>query len=276
MFESRAQSLLNVFSGHCPQLVVASSMDVYQAFDVLNGKAEGIEPTPITEESKLRERRFPYSDQANSAPTPQMAEFWRKYDKISVEELLFAQSAIAVTVIRLPMVYGERDFQHRMWDYIRAIQDGRPHIVLDEGALGWRACRGYVDNMAHALALAALHPSSGQRLYVAAEPALTESQWIAGIAEAMGTQIEVYAVPREFWPSDHECQGNLAQHLDVDSGKIRRELGYCEIVSQPEAFKLSVAWERANPPAQQDDAAKLYASEDTALTAMRSTQAVAH
>ena len=40
--------------------------------------------------------------------------------------------------------------------------------------------------------------------------------------------------------------GNLAQHWDADSTRIREELGYREIVPLDEAIRRTLAWERAN------------------------------
>jgi hypothetical protein len=38
--------------------------------------------------------------------------------------------------------------------YIKRMDDGRPAILLDEAYARWRWARGYVENIAHAIALA--------------------------------------------------------------------------------------------------------------------------
>jgi hypothetical protein len=38
--------------------------------------------------------------------------------------------------------------------YIKRMDDGRPVILLDEAYARWRWARGYVENIAHAIALA--------------------------------------------------------------------------------------------------------------------------
>jgi nucleoside-diphosphate-sugar epimerase len=37
------------------------------------------------------------------------------------------------TVLRLPTVYGPGDYQHRLFEYLKRMDDGRPAILLGEG-----------------------------------------------------------------------------------------------------------------------------------------------
>jgi len=62
--------------------------------------------------------------------------------------------------------------------------------------------------------------------------------------------------------------GNTDQAWNVDSTRIRRELGYRKHVPQEEALRHTVAWERAHPPSQIDPAAYDYAAEDAALAGL--------
>ena len=58
---------------------------------------------------------------------------------------------------------------------------------------------------------------------------------------------------------------DFTQHYDVHSSRIRSELGYAELVDERTALERTVAWERANPPA---DTTLDYAAEDEALAAL--------
>ena len=40
----------------------------------------------------------------------------------------------------------------------------------------------------------------------------------------------------------------MSQDIDMDSHRIRRDLGYAEPVPPGEAMERTIAWERANPP----------------------------
>jgi hypothetical protein len=61
--------------------------------------------------------------------------------------------------------------------------------------------------------------------------------------------------------------GNSAQHWEVDSSRIRRELGYREPVSIDEGIRHTIEWERANPinPGEFNPHPFDYAAEDAAL-----------
>ena len=49
-------------------------------------------------------------------------------------------------------------------------------------------------------------------------------------------------------PEETRAHIETEQHLVVDTGRIRKELGYKDVISQEEALARSVAWERENPP----------------------------
>jgi nucleoside-diphosphate-sugar epimerase len=54
---------------------------------------------------------------------------------------------------------------------------------------------------------------------------------------------------------------NTDQDLAMDSSRIRAELGYRESIDPGEALRRTVAWERANPPAEPVD----FAVEDALI-----------
>ena len=58
------------------------------------------------------------------------------------------------TVLRLPTVYGPGDYQHRLFEYLKRMDDGRPAIPLGEGVASWRWTHGYVEDVALAVVLA--------------------------------------------------------------------------------------------------------------------------
>jgi nucleoside-diphosphate-sugar epimerase len=60
-------------------------------------------------------------------------------------------------VVRLPAVYGPGDKQHRLLPYVRRMDDERPAVLLTTDQAGWRWTRGYVVNVAAAIALAVRH-----------------------------------------------------------------------------------------------------------------------
>ena len=188
------------------------------------------------------------------------------YDKIPVERVLFGDPDIRGTILRLSAVYGPGS--HRLFGYLKRMDDRRPAILLGAGLARWRASRGYVDNVAAAIALAATDDRAAGRVYNVAEPdALPEADWVRAIGEAAGWRGEVIVLPDERLPA-HLRQGlNAEQHLVVNTTRIRRELGYAEPVAREEALRQTVAWERAYPPATVPPDAFDYAAENAALGA---------
>lgn len=55
------------------------------------------------------------------------------------------------------------------------------------------------------------------------------------------------------------------QDLVLDTSRIRRELGYKEIVSPDEGLSQTVAWEREHPPENVDPQMFDYSTEDAIL-----------
>jgi nucleoside-diphosphate-sugar epimerase len=259
--EPHACGLLEVFRGFAERAVVLSSGDVYRAYGVFHGTEPGpVEPVPLKEDAPLRGVPFPY--RAMAAGPDDLAY---SYDKIPVERAVLGEPSLPGTVLRLPMVHGPGDYQHRLWPYLKRMDDGRPAILLDKVLAGWRCTRGYVEDVAAAIALAATDPRAAGRVYNVGEAAaLTEAEWVRAVGEAAGWKGEVVAVPRGRLP----VPGNLAQDIVTDTSRIRQELGYREEVPPQEALRQAVAWERASPAAEAPPFD--YAAEDRILADLRS------
>jgi nucleoside-diphosphate-sugar epimerase len=120
-------------------------------------------------------------------------------------------------------------------------------LVMPKSAAEWRWARGYVDNVAHAIASAARDEASAGRIYNVAEPHnFSEGEWAERVARAMGWRGRIRIVPDREAPPNPLLAGNLAQHWSADATRIREELGYAEIVDVDEAIRRAVAWERAS------------------------------
>jgi nucleoside-diphosphate-sugar epimerase len=176
------------------------------------------------------------------------------------------------TVLRLPMVYGPHDYQHRLFPYLKRMDDKRPAIILEEPLAQWRGCRAYVDNVAEAIALAVTDDRAAGRIFnVAEEPTLTEAEWVRAIGQAARWDGEVVIVPEGKQPDHSPEDFDAHQHLEADSIRIRYELGFEEIVNLEDALKETVAWERAHPPEPIDSKQFDYAAEDIVLRETRMT-----
>jgi len=170
-------------------------------------------------------------------------------------------------VLRLPMVYGPGDRLRRFHPVLKRIGDGRRAILFEEGNAAWRSPRGYVDNVAAAIALAAVSEQAAGRIYnVAERPAFSELEWARKIAAAAGWDGEFVVLPKDRMPAHLVQKGNSAQHWEADSARIRRELGYREPVPLDEAIRRTVEWERAHPIGAFNPHPFDYAAEDAAYS----------
>jgi nucleoside-diphosphate-sugar epimerase len=257
----QAAATASALAGITDRLVAISSGDVYRMYGRINGTEPGPpDPAPVDEDGPLRHLRYPYRAMADGPD-----DYRYDYDKIEVEEALHAHAGLVTSVVRLPMVYGPRDYQRRLWSYHRRMADGRPAILLDRRLEHWRASRCFVDDAGLAIRLAAESGSDG--IYnVAEQPAPTEREWIGMIGAAAGWDGEVIAVDPALLP-ESQREDPHGQDLVMDSARIRRDLGFVETVSRHEAITRTVAWDRAHPPESHPDPFD-YAAEDDILRAL--------
>ncbi len=191
--------------------------------------------------------------------------------RISEEAVMqaHAEGRFSATHFRYPVVYGPRQLTPSIWAIMRRFIDKRPHIVLPDGGLTL-VTRGYAENVAHAVLLAAKQPDNagGQIYNCGDEQQLTMAQWVEVVGEAMGGAVEVIGVPDEYaYPSRSLMMFNgPSNHQIFDLYKIRSELGYRDRVPALEAMARTVDWYRDNPPDENAefiaDITKHYRTED--------------
>lgn len=206
------RAAVEAFRGRVTRFVCLSSGDVYRAYGVFMGLEPGpIEPGLLTESSPLRSILFPYRAQAKST-----GDLGHYYEKIFVEQCALSAPDLPATILRLPKVYGPgnnadlatvHQFRHQ------------PH---------WRWTHGYVENIAHAVVLAALHPLAAGRAYNVGE------ECTPTVAERL----------RILPPSDiptSSTPANFEQNIAYDTTLIRRELGYAEPIAYEEGIRRTLA-----------------------------------
>lgn len=271
MTESDALAVAGAVRGATRRLIAISSMDVYRAYGRLIGTEPGPpDPIPTTEASPLRERFYPYrTDPRRADDDP--ARWLDDYDKLLVERVVLGDPALPGTILRLPMVHGPGDTQHRLFSYLKRMDDRRPAILLSTAHAAWHAPRGYVENVGDAIALAVTDERAAGKIYnVGESDALTEADWIKAIGREAGWNGEVVAIPSDRLPASMRDKLDFSQDWTGDSTRIRTDRGYTERIPRPESLRRTIAWERANPPATFDPADFDYAAEDEVLAALRS------
>jgi nucleoside-diphosphate-sugar epimerase len=209
MGEADARAAIEFFRGHTARMIWISSGDVYLAY----GRFTGIEPGPalpgpLREDAPLRSVFYPYRDPAKSPN-----DIANLYEKILVERIAMSHRELPGTVLRLPKVYGPGDNAN-----LATIYAFREHPQ-------WRWTHGYVDNVAHAIVLAALNPAAAGRTYNVGE------QHTPTIAERLAQ------LPPSSLPSGADSKFNFEQNIAYDTTRIREELGFQELVAEEEAMR---------------------------------------
>jgi nucleoside-diphosphate-sugar epimerase len=195
------------FAGRAGRLVMVSSGDVYRAYGRLTGLEPG-EPdaVPLKEDAPLRGVHFPYRAQA-----ARLGAYATDYEKILAEQEVRALPGLPAVVLRLPKVYGPEDNGNLATVYGFA---GEPQ---------WRWTHGHVENVARAIVLAATNRSALGRVYNVGEeytPTMAERLAVLPARAAAAT-------PRPF---------NYRQAMVCDTGRIRSELGYADLIDEAQAM----------------------------------------
>jgi nucleoside-diphosphate-sugar epimerase len=219
------------------RLVVISSMDVYRAFGAAI-EGQETDPVPLDEDSPVRSERYPYRGKAPDR---------HDYDKLDVEDVYLPRGA---TSLRLPMVYGPRDYQLREEYILRRVRAGRTRIPFGAGA--WLACRGYVGDIARGARLAMESASTkGMALNLCEDRTFSMAMWSRMILEAAGSGAELVRVPDEALPEDLKLTGTTPQHIAASAGRARKLLGWT--TSDPSGtLRSTVRWHLDHPPANPD------------------------
>jgi nucleoside-diphosphate-sugar epimerase len=226
-------------------LAALSSVDVYRAYEALH-RGTQTDPLPITEESALRTSRY------IDGP---------KWENLDVEEAYLAAGA---TILRLGVVYGEHDYQHRFEPVLRRVRAGRPRLPVGGGGFLWS--RVYAGEVARAV-LAAMETGrgTGQCLNIVEDQVSAIRLFFEQVITAAGAELELVRVPDDALPLDLQITGTVSQHLQVSPLKAREVLGW-HATADPQVLRRAVAWHLGHPPR---DADADFTGDDNALAAAR-------
>ena len=161
-----------------------------------------------------------------------------------VESAVVRFADAPVTILRLPCVYGPGDPHRRLQPYLDRMWRASGPFPVDLAKARWRWTRGYVEDVADAIALAATRTEAAGRVYNVGEPdALGEADWIRAISAAAGWRGEVRELSRDELPPELVEPFDFSHDLVADTRRIREELGYRESVGRSRGLRLAVAAE---------------------------------
>jgi nucleoside-diphosphate-sugar epimerase len=266
---SDTEAVQDVFRRHAKRHVLISSIDVYQAWDAIRCRDErpvvSSADGSFDEDAPLRRRPFPYRERAKEGDI-----YW-DYDKIPCERKALEDRELPGTVLRLPMVYGPDDYQHRLYAVARRMADRRPFVILSRPEASAVLPRCFVDDVGRAIAMAATdHRAAGRPYNVVDDPSFVERDWVALVARVLRWEGRVVELPAEAMPAhmvDDEPM-DWSVSIAVSASRIRSELGWTLRTAREEAIARTVAWELAHPPEKlppRDDEAEDRAIAQAAL-----------
>lgn len=233
MFQSHIKMLEQALQGKRTRTVILSSIDVYKAYEVFSNLANTpVVSGPLNEQSPLRDVLYLYRDRLD-------ADFAHDYEKILVEKTARQSSVIDAIVVRLGMVYGRNDPNHRFLEPIQKMRTGDKQITLAAAMANCRMSKCYVGDAAYGIKLAAEHGLAGEIYNLAAQEALTEREWYQQIATLLAWAGELVTGQA----SSPLAGYNLQQDLVIDTAKIRRHLGYQERFTLQEGLADTIQWE---------------------------------
>jgi nucleoside-diphosphate-sugar epimerase len=239
--------LLAALGGRISRYVLASSGDVYRRYNAIQRREPDPDPSRrLAEDAPLRTLLHPYRGEARR-PVYDPDAWLDDYDKIPIEDAV-ARANFPSVIARLPMVWGPRDRGRRFAWAIQPMLRGEPAVEMDDAWAAWRSTYGYVDDVAHALALCATHGQASGVYNLGADEAPDHAHWAERFAATIGWTGALRRVGREAAPSPFRERldaMDLSIPMVTDTTKIRKELGFSEPTDAADALERTAADEAA-------------------------------
>jgi nucleoside-diphosphate-sugar epimerase len=254
-----------IFTGVARRLIMTSSMDVYRMFGRVNGHESGERlPLPADEDAPLRTVFYPYRAQYPDPEHPM-----HHYDKIPAEQLALSSAELPATVLRLPMVIGEGDYQKRLLPFVVPMVDGRKVLLMSDMYAAWQSTYGYVGSVAAAMALAATDDRALGRVYNVADGAYTSLELAQTVADALSWQGEIVTAPEDALPESLRFGVADPHPVVCSAARIERELGFKPPIPFVEGLRSTALWDASHLPDPLPDGLRDYVEQDAALAALR-------
>lgn len=230
----RLRALSDELAGKTRRLVGITGQPVYRGT---------LRPTP---EGRLR------------LPVPEWAERQRDAQNYTGrvaegEDQLMAQHGrrdFEAVIVRYPGVFGPRAPINHEWAVVKRVLDRRPFMILPHDGIT-HFQRGYIENVAWLVYLAATRPEAAGEAFNAGDERVLSARHVAElIVDELGAGMELIGVPAPF------CRGvyPLAEksNLILDMSKARTLLGYRDVVDVEAATRLTGRWLAEHPMSSED------------------------
>ena len=254
----RLRSIVKVLVGRTPRLFSIGGVPVYSGFaEPATEFPEGLS-IPAYEDGPT------VNDERSGAKPLKIAES---------EELTFSLHPDA-THFRYPYIYGPNQVLPREWTLVKRALDGRRRIIMPDGGLTVMTS-AFVENATSAVLLAVDHidASAGEIYNVGDDRQFSYAQVAEIVGDELGCPFELVSVPWELAaPSRPYIHNHSTTHRIISTEKIRRQLGYRDLVDPEEGMRRTVRWQAEHLPGDESVTARLqdpfdYAAEDALIAA---------
>ena len=186
-------------------------------------------------------------------PAPEDPYGASKRDAEAVLADIAATTRLEVVVLRPPLVYGP-GVGGNLHVLLRAVARGLP---LPLGAVRNRRSLVFVGNLADAIVRCVESPAAAGRTFLVddGEPRST-AQLVSDLARASGRAPRMLSVPPALlgrvagWLGQGDAAGRLLNDFEIDSGALRRTLGWTPPFSYSEGIDATGRWFRASRAAK--------------------------
>jgi nucleoside-diphosphate-sugar epimerase len=143
-------------------------------------------------------------------------------------------------------VLGGKEYR-RFQRWLQPMVRGDVELRIQDGWSRWRWTHGFAEDVAEAVVLAVANPSSVGRIYNVGEPlAPTMAERLLEFAHAAGWQGRLFEVPASELGETDRMPHDFTHHIAYDTARIRRELGYTEVIPREVALQRILEYERAS------------------------------
>lgn len=160
-----------------------------------------------------------------------------------------SKTGMEIVIIRPPLVYGP-GVKGNFLAMLKALHRGIP---LPLGAIVNRRSLVYRENLVDALMLCASHPAAAGQTYLVSDgEAMSTPDLLRKLGEALNVPARLLPVPVSVLRLGGKvlgksgAMGRLLGSLVVNSGKIRRELGWAPPFSLAQGLQQTAEWFRSN------------------------------
>lgn len=185
----------------------------------------------------------PFSEETKAAPEDPYGQS-KLYAEQHLQEIS-QNSSMQVVIVRPPLIYGPGVKAN----FLKMLQLVRKGIPLPFASVQNKRHFIYIENLVSALCLVVTHPAAANQTYLVADDnSFSMPHLMRLIAKEMNTRVWLIPFPVPFMRCIFQLLGmqnlntRLFSSLEINSNKIKLQLGWNPPVSSVEGLKKTVAW----------------------------------